>query len=133
VFGRVWRRVSVAPPATAGQEGIEQRDPARELPVPARAALPVATAATQVVSGQGVAEQSVAEPPVRGRAGTGRRGRPVRDRQARERPAREQHARGRAPAAPVPGQRVREPAESPGSRWGRRLRPGHARLRWNVR
>ena len=89
VFGRVWRRVSVAPPATAEQEGIEQREPARELPVPARAALPVATAATQGVSGQGVAEQSVAEQSVaeqsiRGRAGTGRRGRPARDRQARE-------------------------------------------------
>ena len=125
VFGRVWRRVSVAPPATAEQEGIEQREPARELPVPARAALPVATAATQGVSGQGVAEQSVAEqsvaePPIRGRAGTGRRGRPARDRQPGERPAREQQARERAPAAPAQGQRVREPAESPGSRSGRR-------------
>jgi len=72
VFGRVWRRVSVAPAVTAEQENIEQREAARELPVPERGALPVATATARGVSGQPVTEQ-----PVRGSAGTGRRGRPV--------------------------------------------------------
>jgi MinD-like ATPase involved in chromosome partitioning or flagellar assembly len=115
VFGRVWRRVSVAPAVTAEQEGIEQRGAARELPVPERAALPVAAAAAQGISGQPVTEQ-----PVPGSAGTIRRSRSVRERHARERQAREQQARERAPTGPAQGQRVREPAEQAGTRWGRR-------------
>jgi MinD-like ATPase involved in chromosome partitioning or flagellar assembly len=115
VFGRVWRRVSVAPAAAAEQEEIGQREAARELPVPERAALPVATAVTQGVSGHAVTEQ-----PVRGSAAAGRRGRPAKERQARERQAREQQVRERAPAGPAQGQRVREPAAQPGTRWGRR-------------
>jgi hypothetical protein len=109
VFGRVWRRVSVAPAVTAEQEVIEQGEAARELPAPERAALPVA-AATRGVSGH-----PVAEPPVRRSAGTGRRGRPAREQQVRELQVRE-----RVPAGPAQGQRVREPAEQPGTRWGRR-------------
>jgi MinD-like ATPase involved in chromosome partitioning or flagellar assembly len=116
VFGRVWRQVSIAPAVAAEQEGIEQREAARELPVPERAALPVATAAAQGVSGQ----QPVTEQPVRGSAGTIRPGRSVTERHGRERQAREQQARERAPAGPAQGQRVREPAEQPGTRWGRR-------------
>jgi MinD-like ATPase involved in chromosome partitioning or flagellar assembly len=123
VFGRVWRRVSVAPAVTAEQaravtaeqEGIEQREAARELPVPGRAALPVATAAAPGASGQPGTEQ-----PARGRARTGRRDRQAEERQAKERQAREQRVRERAPAGPARGQRVREPVEPPGPRWGRR-------------
>ena len=40
VFGRVWRRASVARGVTAEQEGIEQREAARELSVPEQAASP---------------------------------------------------------------------------------------------
>src|SRR5262249_44657410 len=39
VFGRVWRRVSVARPVGAEQGGIEQSEAARELPVPGGAGL----------------------------------------------------------------------------------------------
>src|SRR5215813_11553587 len=91
VFGRVWRRASVAPTVTAERKGLEQREVARQLPVSRRAALPVASAAAQAVSRQPVAEQ-----PGRGRAGTGRRERPTKERQARaERQARERRARER--------------------------------------
>jgi len=119
VFGRVWRRASVARGVTAGQEGIEQREASRELLVPGRAALPVATAAAQGVSGRPIVErpvagQSVAEPAVRGSAAAGRR-----LRQAKERHAREQQVRARAPAAPAQEPRVRVPA-APDTRWGRR-------------
>jgi TcpE family len=107
VFGRVWRRAAVAPAVTAEQEAIEQREAARELPVPERAVLPVGAAAAQVVPGQPVAEK-----PVRGRVSAGRR-----ERQARER---QQQVREGKPAGPVPGQRVRETAEAPGTGWGRR-------------
>jgi len=115
VFGRVWRRVSVAPAVTAEPQNIEQREAARELPVPERAALPVATATAPGVFGQPVTER-----PARGSAETGRRGRPAKERHARERQAREQQVRERVPAGPAQGQRVREPAEQPGTRWGRR-------------
>ena len=117
VFGRVWRRAAVAPAATAEQEAIEQREAARELPVPERAALPVAAATAQVVSGQPVAEKAV-----RGRVSTGRRERQARERQARERQARERQRQIREgrPAGLAQGQRVRETAETPGTRWGRR-------------
>src|SRR6516164_3465720 len=115
VFGRVWRRVSVAPAVTAEQVSIEQREAARELPVPGRAAWPATTAAAPGRFGQPVTER-----PVRGSAGTGRRGRPAQERHASERQAKEQPVRARAPAGPAQRQRAREPAEPPGTRWGRR-------------
>src|SRR5499427_9971590 len=63
VFGRVWRRAGVALAVMAEQEAIEQREAARELPVPERAALPVGAVAAQVVSGRPVAERPVGEKP----------------------------------------------------------------------
>jgi conjugation transfer TcpE-like protein len=126
VFGRVWRRVGVAPAVTAEQEAIEQREAARELPVPERAALPVGGAAALVVSGQPVAERAVAEraaaeqvvaEQVRERASARRRDRQARERRARQR---QQQAREGTLAEPVQEQRVRETAEAPGTRWGRR-------------
>src|SRR5690348_399682 len=131
-FGRVWRRASVAPALTAEQEAVEQREAARELPVPERAALPVGAAAALVVSGQpvsgqavagqAVAGQAVAEQAVAGPVGAGRRDRQARERRARERQARERQQRVREgkPAEPAQQQRVRETAEAPGTRWGRR-------------
>ena len=132
VFGRVWRRAAVAPAVTAEQEAIEQHEAARELPVPERAALPVGAAAAHAASGQLVAEQSVAKIPARGRTSVGRRDRQARDGQPRDRQARDRQARDRQagerqqrvregkPAGPAQEQRVRETAEAPGTRWGRR-------------
>ena len=67
VFGRVWWRAGVAPAGTAEQEAIGQRETARELPVPGRAALPVGAAAARTPPGS----RSRSSPS--GRAGAGRR------------------------------------------------------------
>src|SRR5262249_32688558 len=110
VFGRVWRRGRGARAGSAGEGGVGATAGGRGAPGAGRGAgraeWPVAAAAAQGVSGQPVTEQGV-----RGRAGAGRRGR-----QGRERPARDQQVRERAPAGPAQGQRVRGPAEPPGTR-----------------
>jgi MinD-like ATPase involved in chromosome partitioning or flagellar assembly len=94
VFGRVWRRASVAGVAEA--VAAEQDEAAGELAVQARPALPVATPVARPVPAQAAAAATVPAQRARGR------GRLIRERHVPDR-----QARAQAPAAP--------PARPPGT------------------
>src|SRR5262249_24054045 len=123
VFGRVTRWVCVGGGMAIEPDGIEQREDARELTAPGRAALPVAAAGAQVVSGQPVAGQP-AEQPVSGRARSRRQevGRQGRGRQAKEQHNGERQGRedgpDRAEAGPGQGEPGRGAAGAADSRGG---------------
>src|SRR5690348_12428163 len=114
VFGRVWRRVSVAPAAEAAQAGIaaaEQDQAVAELPVTARPALPVATPVARPVAAHADAADTV---PARRDRVRQARGRLVRERQVPERLAPEGD-----PAGPPRDEGVRPDAQPRESRWAR--------------
>ncbi len=123
VFGRVWRRASVAATAEVAQAEIASAEQAvGELPATARPALPVATPVARPVPAQAAAADPV---PARQSRGRQARGRLVRQRQAPERLAPEgaAAAQERAPAAPPRDERVGQAAELWQSRWARAAGP----------
>ena len=67
VFGRVWRRASVAATAEAGIASAEQDQAVAELPVTTRTALPIATPMARPVAAHAGATGTVPARPAKGR------------------------------------------------------------------
>src|SRR5215472_15001174 len=113
VFGRVWRRVSVAPAAEAQAviAAAEQDQAVAELPVTERPALPVATPVARPAAAHADATDTA---PARRARGRQARGRLVRELQVPGRLAAEGD-----PAGPPRDERVRQDAEPRESRWAR--------------